>query len=155
MTDVLEGPLVLARRIGAEAAINVAANADALEADARSVDGYEVTFEVSGNPAGLATCLEWVRPGAIVVQWSRWPPGKVPVAGNAITANEIALRGARRFDREFEHAETPAPAHPLTGARPSLSLRSRTTARPPRPGTPPRPKAPHSTSAGTSVRSAA
>jgi len=68
LTDVLEGPLLLARRIGAEAAINVAANADALEADARSVDGYEVTFEVSGNPAGLATCLEWVRPGAIVVQ---------------------------------------------------------------------------------------
>ena len=32
------------------------------------------------------------------------PPGKVPVAGNAVMAKEIDLRGAMRFDREFEHA---------------------------------------------------
>jgi L-idonate 5-dehydrogenase len=104
VTDVLDGPLMLAGRIGADATVNVAATPDALDADARAADGYDVAFEVSGNPAGLATCLEHVRPGGTVVQVGTLQAGKVLVAGNAIMGKEIDLRGSMRFDLEFGHA---------------------------------------------------
>ena len=60
-----------------------------------------MAFEVSGNPAGLASCLERVRPGATV---GTLPPGQVLVAANAVMAKEIDFRGSMRFDREFGHA---------------------------------------------------
>ena len=42
---------------------------DATEVQAEvEAAGFEVAFEVSGNPAGLATCLESTRPGGTVVQ---------------------------------------------------------------------------------------
>lgn len=104
MTDVLDPPLALAKRLGAEAVVNVATDADALGADGRAVDGYDVAFECSGNPAGLATCLREVHPGAIVVQVGTLPPGLFPFAGNLVMAKEIDLRGTMRFDTEFAHA---------------------------------------------------
>jgi L-idonate 5-dehydrogenase len=104
VTDVLDRPLVLAERIGADATVNVAATPDALDADVRAVDGYDVAFEVSGNPSGLASCLECVRPGGTVVQVGTLPAGKVPVAANAIMGKEIDLRGSMRFGLEFGHA---------------------------------------------------
>jgi len=104
ITDVLQGPLDLAKRIGANTTINVQESADALGHEQQRVMGFEVAFEVSGNPAGLATCLEAVRPGATVVQVGTLPPGKLRVAGNLIMAKEIDLRGAMRFDREFAHS---------------------------------------------------
>ena len=104
ITDILEEPLALARRIGADATVNVTHAGEALAATARETGGFEAAFEVSGNPAGLATCLDLVRPGGTVVQVGTLPPGKFPVAGNLIMAKEIDLRGAMRFDREFAHA---------------------------------------------------
>ena len=104
ITDVLDEPLVLARRIGADVAVNVGQGGAMLEEEVRRTAGFEVAFEVSGNPAGLATCLESVRPGATVVQVGTLPPGKFPVAGNLIMAKEIDFRGAMRFDREFAHS---------------------------------------------------
>ena len=106
ITDILEEPLALARRIGADATVNVAHGGDALAAATAETGGFEVAFEVSGSPAGLATCLERVRPGGTVVQVGTLPPGAFPVAGNLIMAKEIDLRGAMRFDREFAHAVT-------------------------------------------------
>ncbi len=104
ITDILDAPLALARRIGADAAVNVAADADALPRAAREADGFEAAFEVSGDPAGLASCLHAVRPGGTVVQVGTLPPGQFPFAGNLVMAKEIDLRGAMRFDREFAHA---------------------------------------------------
>ena len=104
ITDILEEPLALARQIGADATVNVAQAGEALAAMARETGGFEAAFEVSGNPAGLATCLDVVRPGGTVVQVGTLPPGKFPGAGNLIMAKEIDLRGAMRFDREFAHA---------------------------------------------------
>lgn len=104
ITDILDAPLALARRIGADMAVNVAADADALSGMTKEVDGFEAAFEVSGSPAGLAACLGAVRPGATVVQVGTLPPGQFPFAGNLVMAKEIDLRGAMRFDREFAHA---------------------------------------------------
>lgn len=104
VTDILDGPLNLAAQLGADDAVNVAASPARLNEEAQRADGFEVAFEVSGNPAGLASCLELVRPGGIVVQVGNLPAGRVPVAGNLVMAKEIDLRGSMRFDREFAHS---------------------------------------------------
>nr|WP_294517600.1 L-idonate 5-dehydrogenase [uncultured Rhodopila sp.] len=104
ITDILDEPLALARRVGADTAINVGRDSDKLAAEIERAAGFEIAFEVSGNPAGLATCLESVRAGGTVVQVGTLPPGKFPVAGNLVMAKEIDLRGAMRFDREFAHS---------------------------------------------------
>jgi L-idonate 5-dehydrogenase len=104
ITDILDGPLALAARIGADTAVNVSEGDNLLAEEMQRTAGCEVAFEVSGSPAGLATCLSSVRPGATVVQVGTLPPGKFPVAGNLIMAKEIDLRGAMRFDREFAHS---------------------------------------------------
>ena len=104
MTDILDEPLALARQIGADMTINVGQDGGALDREIQRTGGFDIAFEVSGNPAGLATCLEAVRPGATVVQVGTLPPGKFPVAGNLVMAKEIDLRGAMRFDREFAHS---------------------------------------------------
>ena len=104
ITDILDEPLALARQIGADMTINVGQGGGSLEQEIRRNAGFEVAFEVSGNPAGLGTCLEAVRSGATVVQVGTLPPGPFPVAGNLVMAKEIDLRGAMRFDREFAHS---------------------------------------------------
>jgi L-idonate 5-dehydrogenase len=104
VTDILDEPLALGRDIGADATVNVRTAPEALAREAEAAGGFEVAFEVSGNPAGLASCLESVRAGGTVVQVGTLPPGRFPVAGNLVMAKEIDLRGAMRFDREFAHA---------------------------------------------------
>lgn len=104
ITDILDGPLSLASRLGAQTTVNVAATPARLAEDVREADGFEVAFEVSGNPAGLASCLESVRPGGIVIQVGNLPADRVPIAGNLVMAKEIDFRGSMRFDREFAHS---------------------------------------------------
>jgi L-idonate 5-dehydrogenase len=104
ITDILDEPLALAGRIGADLAVNIATSAESLDSEVQRTGGFDVAFEVSGSPAGLATCLESVRPGATVVQVGTLPPGRFPVAGNLVMAKEIDFRGAMRFDREFAHS---------------------------------------------------
>jgi len=104
ITDILDEPLALAQQIGADMTINVGQGGGSLEQEIQRNAGFEVAFEVSGNPAGLGTCLEAVRSGATVVQVGTLPPGPFPVAGNLVMAKEIDLRGAMRFDREFAHS---------------------------------------------------
>ena len=104
ITDILDEPLALARQIGADMTINVGQGGGSLEQEIQRNAGFEVACEVSGNPAGLGTCLEAVRSGATVVQVGTLPPGPFPVAGNLVMAKEIDLRGAMRFDREFAHS---------------------------------------------------
>ncbi|MBV9734852.1 MAG: L-idonate 5-dehydrogenase [Acidisphaera sp.] len=104
VTDILDQPLALARQLGGDHTVNVAASPQSLDEVGQQLNGFEAAFEVSGNPAGLATCLEAVRPGATVVQVGTLPAGRFPVAGNLVMAKEIDLRGAMRFDREFAHS---------------------------------------------------
>jgi L-idonate 5-dehydrogenase len=104
VTDILDGPLSLARRLGADVTVNVAAIPAQLNEEAQQANGFEVALEVSGSPAGLASCLEAVRPGGIVIQVGSLPAGRVPIAGNLVMGKEIDFRGSMRFDREFAHS---------------------------------------------------
>ncbi|KUJ59065.1 L-idonate 5-dehydrogenase [Streptomyces sp. MI02-2A] len=64
----------------------------------------DVAVEASGVAAGLDTCLRLVRRGGVVVQLGMLPSGRSPFAGNLVVSRELELRGAFRFDTEFDGA---------------------------------------------------
>ncbi|GEC04407.1 L-idonate 5-dehydrogenase [Streptomyces spinoverrucosus] len=99
VTDLLPTALAYARTAGADTVVRADDPADPgwpAEAD--------VAIEASGVAAGLDTCLRLVRRGGVVVQLGMLPPGQTPFAGNLVVSREIELRGAFRFDAEFDDA---------------------------------------------------
>ncbi|RPF32298.1 L-idonate 5-dehydrogenase [Streptomyces sp. TLI_185] len=99
VTDLLPAALEYARRAGADTLVR----ADDPE-DAGWPSEVDVAVEASGVAAGLDTCLRLVRRGGVVVQLGMLPPGPSPFAGNLVVSREIELRGAFRFDTEFDEA---------------------------------------------------
>lgn len=99
VTDLLPTALGHARTVGA----NTVVRADD-PADPGWPAEVDVAVEASGVAAGLDTCLRLVRRGGVVVQLGMLPPGQSPFAGNLVVSREIELRGAFRFDTEFDDA---------------------------------------------------
>ncbi|MGI5424764.1 L-idonate 5-dehydrogenase [Streptomyces sp. CA-179760] len=99
VTDLLPEALEYARVAGAETVVR----ADDPD-DAGWPDEVDVAIEASGVAAGLDACLRRVRRGGVVVQLGMLPPGQSPFAGNLVVSREIELRGAFRFDTEFDEA---------------------------------------------------
>ncbi|WP_432195810.1 L-idonate 5-dehydrogenase [Streptomyces sp. bgisy027] len=99
VTDLLPAALEYARAAGADTAVR---------ADDPGGAGWpaevDVAIEASGVAGGLDTCLRLVRRGGVVVQLGMLPPGHSPFAGNLVVSREIELRGAFRFDTEFDAA---------------------------------------------------
>ncbi|MFC5215897.1 L-idonate 5-dehydrogenase [Streptomyces coerulescens] len=99
VTDLLPAALEYARAAGADTV---------LRADDPGAAGWpaevDVAIEASGVAAGLDTCLRLVRRGGVVVQLGMLPPGQSPFAGNLVVSREVELRGAFRFDTEFDAA---------------------------------------------------
>ncbi|MCP3389064.1 L-idonate 5-dehydrogenase [Bradyrhizobium sp. CCGB12] len=102
VTDVAEAPLAVAKKLGASHAINVAANATALDPWRVGKGVFDTLFEASGNQAALRTALDVLRPGATLVQLGLGGEMTLPI--NSIVAKELQLRGTFRFDPEFELA---------------------------------------------------
>jgi L-idonate 5-dehydrogenase len=101
-TDLAEAPLAMARRIGADLAVNVRTEPTALDRFAANKGCFDVVFEASGSKAALATALQVARPGAVIVQIGLGGDVTMPI--NVLVAKEIQLRGTFRFDAEFEWA---------------------------------------------------
>lgn len=98
VADLRDGPLETARRVGATRAVNISAGHEELGA-------AQVVFEASGAPAGLATALQCVDRGGIVVQVGLLPTGVVSVPGNLIVTKDVDVRGSFRFTAaDFEEA---------------------------------------------------
>jgi L-idonate 5-dehydrogenase len=119
VTDVVDHPLSVARQVGADETLR----SDHLPEGATlaSVAGeFDVAFEVSGAPPALASCLESVRRGGIVVQVGTLPADGMHLLANQIMAREIDLRGSFRFGNVFELA-VGAIAHRRVDVRPVLS----------------------------------
>ncbi|WP_328428816.1 L-idonate 5-dehydrogenase [Streptomyces sp. NBC_00443] len=99
VTDLLPTALEYARIAGADTLVR---------ADDPDGAGWpsevDVAIEASGVAAGLDTCLRLVRRGGVVVQLGMLPAGRSPFAGNLVVSREIELRGAFRFDTEFDGA---------------------------------------------------
>jgi L-idonate 5-dehydrogenase len=98
-TDIADRPLALARQLGADHAINVAADRDALQPFVADKGHFDVLFECSGSGAALSAALAVVKPGGIVVQVGIGGDMTLPM--NVIVAKEIELRGTFRFEPEF------------------------------------------------------
>ena len=98
-TDLLPEALRYAELAGADTLVR----ADD-PADKGWPDEADVAVEASGVAAGLDSCLRHVRRGGVVVQLGMLPPGQSPFAGNLVVSREIELRGAFRFDTEFDDA---------------------------------------------------
>ncbi|MGV9565400.1 L-idonate 5-dehydrogenase [Streptomyces sp. NPDC003480] len=99
VTDLLPRALGFAAAAGADTLVR----ADDPD-DAGWPADVDVAVEASGTAAGLDTCLRLVRRGGVVVQLGMLPPGHSPFAGNLVVSRETELRGAFRFDTEFDDA---------------------------------------------------
>ncbi|MDH6627323.1 L-idonate 5-dehydrogenase [Streptomyces sp. LBL] len=99
VTDLLPAALRYASAAGADTVVR----ADDPD-DAGWPAEVDVAVEASGVAAGLDACLRRVRRGGVVVQLGMLPPGPSPFAGNLVVSREIELRGAFRFDGEFDAA---------------------------------------------------
>ncbi|MEY9834917.1 L-idonate 5-dehydrogenase [Streptacidiphilus sp. EB103A] len=102
VSDLLDAPLAVARQVGATATV-LADQPDSVAGQAWP-DDFDVAVEASGSGAGLGTCLQRVRRGGTVVLLGLLPPGETGFMGNLVVTREITMRGAFRFDREFDDA---------------------------------------------------
>lgn len=103
LTDIMEAPLAMATRIGADEALNVKEPESLEDASAR-IGGYDVAFEASGVAAALNAAIDAVHPGSTIVQVGSLPAGQSPVTANRIMAKELDVRGSFRFDAMFATA---------------------------------------------------
>ena len=101
-TDLAHAPLAVARKIGADLAVNIAENPAGLDRFHADKGHFDVAFEASGSGAALAAAIAAARPGATIVQLGLG--GDVSLPMNSLVAKEIQLKGTFRFDVEFEWA---------------------------------------------------
>jgi L-idonate 5-dehydrogenase len=93
----------MARRVGADLALNTRTDPQALDRFAADKGHFDVAFEASGAGPALAGALQVVRPcGTIVQVGIGGAEAKVPL--NVLVAKEITLRGTFRFHEEFAWA---------------------------------------------------
>jgi L-idonate 5-dehydrogenase len=102
-TDIMEAPLAIARRIGADTALNTAGDPEALTRFKADKGRFDAVFEASGSGVALAGAMEVTRPGGTIVQLGL-AGGEMTLPINMLVAKEIALRGTFRFHEEFAWA---------------------------------------------------
>jgi L-idonate 5-dehydrogenase len=103
VTDVVDNPLSVARRIGADVGLRV----DRLPAGtslAEAIGEVDVALEVAGSPAALMSCLEATRKGGTIVQVGTLPPEGMHFPANQIMARELNYIGCFRFGNVFDWA---------------------------------------------------
>jgi L-idonate 5-dehydrogenase len=102
-TDVVDGPLPTALKMGASSAINVMAQPDRLKAEYGAEKGaFDVMFEASGNQHALTGAFDVLRSGGTIVQIG--VGGNFTLPMNVVVAKEFDLRGSFRFHEEFDWA---------------------------------------------------
>jgi len=99
VSDILDRPLAQATRVGADVVLHAAHDAEAL-----SRPQFDVTYEVSGSPRALATCMAATRRGGTIVQVGTLPHEPLPFVVSDVMTKELDLRGAFRWGIEFDWA---------------------------------------------------
>lgn len=102
VTDIADAPIAMARRLGLDRAINIAAEPDGLAAYEAEKGVFDVLFEASGNSRALTGAFAAMRPGGIVVQVGTGGDFIIPIS--VVVAKELELRGTFRFHAEFADA---------------------------------------------------
>ena len=101
MVDVLEEPLAIARKVGADQTICVKPSASP---SPELINEFDVAFEVSGAASALSNCIELVRRGGTIVQVGTLPVGGIHLFANQIMVKELDIRGSMRFGNVFSRA---------------------------------------------------
>lgn len=101
-TDIAPFTLAMAGKVGADAALNVAEDAQALDPYHADKGQFDVAFECSGAPSAFASAIPALRPRGIMIQLGLGGDMTVPM--QAMTAKEIQMRGSFRFHDEFPAA---------------------------------------------------
>ena len=99
VTDMAAQPLRTALKIGADQAIDVKDEPEALRAFSADKGQFDVLFEASGNAQALTGAFDALRPRGIIVQMGLGGVMTLPL--NTIVAKEFELRGTFRFHAEF------------------------------------------------------
>jgi L-idonate 5-dehydrogenase len=98
-TDMAAQPLRTALKVGADRAIDISKEPEALAAYGADKGQFDVLFEASGNASALAGAFDVLRPRGVIVQMGLGGEMTLPV--NTIVAKEFDLRGTFRFHAEF------------------------------------------------------
>lgn len=101
MVDVLEEPLAIARKVGADQTLCVKPSASP---SPELLNEFDVAFEVSGAASALGNCIELVRRGGTIVQVGTLPVEGVHLFANQIMVKELDIRGSMRFGNVFSRA---------------------------------------------------
>ena len=101
MVDVLEEPLAIARKIGADQTLCVKPSA---APSPELLNEFDVAFEVSGASSALGNCIELVSRGGTIVQVGTLPVEGIHLFANQIMVKELDIRGSMRFGNVFSKA---------------------------------------------------
>ncbi|WP_299749171.1 L-idonate 5-dehydrogenase [uncultured Boseongicola sp.] len=101
-TDLTDFTLAKALEIGADHALNLATDPDALTPWQSGKGQIDVQFECSGAAQAVAAGVKALRPQGILVQLGLGGDMTLPM--QAMTAKEIVLKGSFRFHDEFTTA---------------------------------------------------
>ena len=99
VTDVADGALAFARKVGADRTINILSEPDTLAAYGADKGTFDAMFEASGAEVALRGGFEAVRAGGVIVQLGLGGEMKLPM--NMLVAKELQVRGTFRFHEEF------------------------------------------------------
>ena len=99
VTDIVDEPLAIASRLGADRTINVATDPDGLKPYADQKGRVDVMLECSGNERALRAGLEVLAPRGTMVQLGLG--GDMSLPQNVVVAKELAIVGSFRFHAEF------------------------------------------------------
>ncbi|MBA3517210.1 MAG: L-idonate 5-dehydrogenase [Rhizobiales bacterium] len=103
VVDIAAAPLAFASRLGADHVVDISAG-DAVLKSLAAERAFDVAFEISGTPAGLAAAIASVRRGGTVVQVGNLPGGQISAPANLVMSKELDLKGSFRFAGEFSRA---------------------------------------------------
>lgn len=99
--DISTRSLSLARQMGADTLVNP--QHDSLDGWKAEKGYFDISFEVSGHPSSISTCLEVTRAKGVMVQVGMG--GAVPnFPMMMVISKEISLKGSFRFTTEFNTA---------------------------------------------------
>jgi len=99
VADISAQPLSFARALGADRAIDLTAEPDAMDDYTDAKGHFDMLFEASGAEPALVGALAALRPRAVIVQLGLGGDMALPI--NTIVAKELELRGSFRFHEEF------------------------------------------------------
>ena len=101
-TDLSDNALTFAERAGADRAINMVSEPEAMNDFAAGKGTFDVMYECSGAQAALSGGLAAMRPRSVVLQLGLG--GDITIPMMLITSRELDLRGSFRFHEEFATA---------------------------------------------------